>query len=188
MNQRLVVGISGASGVILGVRLLEVLCQNPQIETHLILSSAAERTLALEGGPNPEAVKALANFTYDPTDLAAGPSSGSFLTMGMVVLPCSIKSLSAIAHSYADNLLARAADVTLKEHRPLVLCPRETPLHLGHLRLLTQVAEAGAMICPPIPAYYHGPTEIAHLIDQSVGKVLDLLKIEHNLFTRWGTP
>lgn len=185
--KRLIVGISGASGAIYGVRLLQVLQQLPDIETHLILSNAARQTLALETDISLREVQALADVVHDARDIAASLSSGSFKTHGMVILPCSIKTLSGIVHSYTDGLLTRAADVVLKERRPLVLCVRETPLHLGHLRLMTQAAELGAVIMPPMPAFYHRPQSVQEIIDQTVNRVLDQFDIElpQDLFTRW---
>lgn len=185
--KRLIVGISGASGAIYGVRLLEALQQVPEVETHLIMSNAARQTLALETDLSLRHVQALANVVHDARDIAANVSSGSFKTHGMVVLPCSIKTLSGIVHSYTDGLLTRAADVVLKERRPLVLCVRETPLHLGHLRLMTQAAELGAVIMPPVPAFYHRPQTLTDIIDQTVNRVLDQFDIElpADLFTRW---
>ncbi len=185
--KRLIVGISGASGAIYGVRLLEALQQVPEVETHLIMSNAARQTLALETDLSLRDVQALANVVHDARDIAANVSSGSFKTHGMVVLPCSIKTLSGIVHSYTDGLLTRAADVVLKERRPLVLCVRETPLHLGHLRLMTQAAELGAVIMPPVPAFYHRPQTLTDIIDQTVNRVLDQFDIElpADLFTRW---
>ncbi|WP_205569691.1 flavin prenyltransferase UbiX, partial [Salmonella enterica] len=154
------VGISGASGAIYGVRLLQVLRDVTDIETHLVMSQAARQTLSLETDFSLREVQALADVTHDARDIAASISSGSFQTLGMVILPCSIKTLSGIVHSYTDGLLTRAADVVLKERRPLVLCVRETPLHLGHLRLMTQAAEIGAVIMPPVPAFYHRPQSL----------------------------
>ena len=185
--KRLIVGISGASGAIYGVRLLQVLQQLSDIETHLILSNAARQTLALETDISLREVQALADVVHDARDIAASLSSGSFKTHGMVILPCSIKTLSGIVHSYTDGLLTRAADVVLKERRPLVLCVRETPLHLGHLRLMTQAAELGAVIMPPMPAFYHRPQSVQDIIDQTVNRVLDQFDIElpQDLFTRW---
>ncbi|MEI7869592.1 MAG: UbiX family flavin prenyltransferase [Candidatus Methylumidiphilus sp.] len=184
--QKLIVGLSGASGVIYGIRLLEVLRDIPEVETHLILSKGAEVTLRLETQYNADDVRTLANVVYDPENLAAAVSSGSFRVMGMVVIPCSMKSLAQIALSLNDNLLTRAADVTLKERRKLVLVPRETPLHLGHLRHMVSLAEMGAVILPPAPSFYHAPKTIMDLIDQTVGKVLDQFGIGHGLFRRWG--
>ncbi len=185
--KRLIVGISGASGAIYGVRLLEVLQQVPEVETHLIVSNAARQTLSLETDFSLREVQALADVVHDARDIAANVSSGSFKTQGMVILPCSIKTLSGIVHSYTDGLLARAADVVLKERRPLVLCVRETPLHLGHLRLMTQAAELGAVIMPPVPAFYHRPQTLQEVIDQTVNRVLDQFDIElpQDLFRRW---
>ncbi|MCX7112125.1 MAG: UbiX family flavin prenyltransferase [Proteobacteria bacterium] len=184
--QKLIVGLSGASGVIYGIRLLEVLRDIPEVETHLILSKGAEVTLRLETQYNADDVRTLANVVYDPENLAAAVSSGSFRVMGMVVIPCSMKSLAQIALSLNDNLLTRAADVTLKERRKLVLVPRETPLHLGHLRHMVSLAEMGAVILPPAPSFYHAPKTIMDVIDQTVGKVLDQFGIGHGLFRRWG--
>jgi flavin prenyltransferase len=182
--ERLVIGISGASGIIYGVRLLEALREAP-VETHLVLTEAAKRVAELESTQSPAAIEALADVVHDDRDLAAPISSGSFLTVGMIVAPCSIKSLSAIAHSYNDTLLARAADVHLKERRRLVLVVRETPLHLGHLRLMTQVTECGAVVLPPMPSFYHRPLTIEDLVDHTVGKVLDQFGLDHKLFTPW---
>jgi flavin prenyltransferase len=184
--KRLIVGLSGASGVIYGVRLLEVLKGIPEIETHLIVSKGAEVTLRLETQTSLAAVKALADVVHEHGNLAAPISSGSFRVLGMVVIPCSMKSLAQIALSLGDNLLSRAADVTLKERRRLVLVPRESPLHLGHLRHMVAATEMGAIILPPAPSYYHGPLTIMDLVDQTLGKILDQLGINHGLFTRWG--
>ena len=184
--KRLIVGMTGSSGVIFGVRLLEVLKPIPDIETHLILSKGAELTLRLETEKSPADVKALAEVVHNPRNLATSISSGSFPVFGMAVVPCSMKSLAQIALSLGDNLLARAADVTLKERRKLVLVPRETPLHLGHLRHMTAITEMGGVILPPMPAFYHAPKTIMDLVDQTVGKVLDQFEIEHDLFRRWG--
>ncbi|MDZ7324658.1 UbiX family flavin prenyltransferase [Kosakonia sacchari] len=185
--KRLIVGISGASGAIYGVRLLQVLRDVAEVETHLVMSQAARQTLSLETDYSLREVQSLANVVHDARDIAASISSGSFKTAGMVILPCSIKTLSGIVHSYTDSLLTRAADVVLKERRPLVLCVRETPLHLGHLRLMTQAAELGAVIMPPVPAFYHRPQSLQEVVDQTVNRVLDQFDIElpHDLFTRW---
>ena len=171
--KRIIIGISGASGVIYGVRLLEVLAGVADVETHLILSTGAAVTLALETDKT-------------PADLAAAVSSGSFGADGMVVAPCSMKSLAQIALSLNDNLLTRAADVTLKERRRLVVVPRETPLHLGHLRHMAALAEMGAVILPPMPSFYHAPRTIMDVVDQTVGKILDQFAVPHELFRRWG--
>lgn len=185
--KRLIVGISGASGAIYGVRLLQVLRDVADIETHLVMSPAARQTLFLETDFSLRDVQAMADVVHDARDIAASISSGSFKTAGMVVLPCSIKTLSGIVNSYTDGLLTRAADVVLKERRPLVLCVRETPLHLGHLRLMTQAAELGAVIMPPVPAFYHAPKSLDDIINQTVNRVLDQFDITlpEDLFTRW---
>ncbi|ELR6959774.1 flavin prenyltransferase UbiX [Escherichia coli] len=185
--KRLIVGISGASGAIYGVRLLQVLRDVTDIETHLVMSQAARQTLSLETDFSLREVQALADVTHDARDIAASISSGSFQTLGMVILPCSIKTLSGIVHSYTDGLLTRAADVVLKERRPLVLCVRETPLHLGHLRLMTQAAEIGAVIMPPVPAFYHRPQSLDDVINQTVNRVLDqfAITLPEDLLARW---
>jgi 4-hydroxy-3-polyprenylbenzoate decarboxylase len=185
MSKRIVIGISGASGVTYGVRMLNVL-RETDFETHLIISNAGRLNIEIETSYKPADVEAMADFVYDHKDMAASLASGSFLTEGMVVVPCTIKSLSGIANSYNENLLVRAADVTLKEKRKLVLVVRETPLHVGHLRLMTQAAEMGAHILPPVPSFYHQPATIEDIIDQTIGKVLDYMGIEHDLFRRWG--
>ena len=185
MPGRIIVGISGASGVIYGIRLLEVL-QQTDFESQLIISNAGRLNIEIETNYRPDEVEALADTVYDHRDVAAAVASGSFLTAGMVVAPCTIKTLSGIANSYNENLLVRAADVTLKEKRKLVLVVRETPLHKGHLRLLTLAADMGAHILPPVPSFYHQPRTIDDIIDQTIGKVLDYLNIEHHLFRRWG--
>jgi 4-hydroxy-3-polyprenylbenzoate decarboxylase len=182
---RLIVAISGASGVIYGIRLLEALRQDQSIETHLILTDAAKITIAQETDWKISAVEALADVVHKANNVGASIASGSFVTMGMVVLPCSIKSLSAIAHSAAGDLLARAADVQLKEGRPLVLVVRETPLHLGHLRLMVQAAEIGAVILPPVPAFYSQPHTVDDIVNGTVGRVLLRLGIENDLYFEW---
>lgn len=182
---RLVVGMAGASGAVYGVRLLEVLQEFPDIETHLILSGGARRTIELETEFDVSYVEGLADVVHELGNVAAAVSSGSFRTMGMVVAPCSMKTLSGIANSYSDNLLLRAADVTLKERRRLVLLPRETPLHLGHARLLVQVIEIGAVVMPPVPALYHRPKTVEQIIDHTTSRVLDLFGIENDLAQRW---
>lgn len=183
---RLVVGMAGASGAVYGVRLLEVLQEFPDIETHLVLSGGARRTIELETEFDVAYVEGLADTVHELGNVAAAVSSGSFRTMGMVVAPCSMKTLSGIANSYSDNLLLRAADVTLKERRRLVLLPRETPLHLGHARLLVQVIEMGAVVMPPVPALYHRPKTVEQIIDHTTSRVLDLFGIENDLSQRWG--
>jgi 4-hydroxy-3-polyprenylbenzoate decarboxylase len=184
-NKRLIVGISGATGCIYGIRLLEVL-KKKEIETHLVLSSTAKQIILEETLYTIEKVKALASHVYENDDLHAPISSGSFLTHGMIILPCSIKTLSGIAHSYNENLMLRAADVTLKERRKLILGVRETPLHQGHLELMLQVSRLGAILLPPIPAFYFQPKSIDDLIHHTIGKALDLFEIEHSLYQRWG--
>jgi 4-hydroxy-3-polyprenylbenzoate decarboxylase len=183
--QRLVVGISGASGSIYGIRLLEVLRDVPSLETHLVVSRAAKRTLVEETEYSVRDVERLATRVYDDRDIGAALASGSFRTGGMVIAPCSIKTLSALATSHTDTLMARAGDVTLKEGRPLVVVVRETPLHAGHLRQMLALAELGAVILPPVPAFYHRPKTIRDLVDHTVGRVLDRLGVPHGLVTEW---
>ncbi|MGQ9824522.1 MAG: UbiX family flavin prenyltransferase, partial [Desulfotomaculales bacterium] len=183
--KKVIVGVSGTTGIIYAVRVLEAL-RKASIETHLIISEGAVKVMKLETEYDPEMLASLASFAYDVNDLGAPIASGSFLTDGMVVVPCSIKSLSAIANSYSDNLLIRAADVTLKEKRKLVLVVRETPLHAGHLQLMLKASEIGAVILPPVPAFYHKPVTIDDLINQTVGKILDQFGIDAGLFRRWG--
>lgn len=180
----LIIGISGASGTAYGVRLLEVLHDTP-VETHLVMTESTRRVVELETGFRIADIEALADWVHDVRDIGAPIASGSFKTAGMVVAPCSMKSLSAIANSYNENLLVRAADVVLKEGRKLVLVTRETPLHLGHLRLMVRVAECGGVILPPMPSFYHRPKTIDDIVNQTVGKVLDQFDIEHDLFRRW---
>lgn len=184
-RQRLVIGITGASGVIYGAEFLKVV-RDLGLESHLVLTPAARLNFQVETDLTPAQVEKLADFVYPEDDFLAPIASGSFLTAGMVVIPCSIKTLAAIAHSYNANLLVRAADVTLKERRPLILVVRETPLHLGHLELLRQAAQAGAIILPPMPAFYHRPATIQDLIRHTLGKILDCLRLEHQLYRRWG--
>lgn len=187
-KQRLIIGISGASGAIYAIRLLEILKNLPQIETHLVISQAAKQTIAAETDYSLPKVRSLCDVFYDVRDIGAAISSGSFRTMGMVIVPCSIKTLSGIAHGYTDDLITRAADVCLKERKPLLLCVRETPLHLGHLRLMTEAAEIGAQIIPLMPAFYHKPQTLDDIINQSVNRLCDQLGIElpQDLFQRWG--
>jgi len=182
---RLVVGISGASGTIYGIRLLQVMQAMPDVQTHLLLSEPARVIMQQETDWQPARVEALADVVYAPDEMGAAIASGSFRTLGMVIIPCSIKTLSAVAHSYAANLMARAADVTLKEGRPLLLVVRETPLHLGHLRLMQQVAEMGGIIFPPLPAFYGRPQTVDDIVDGTVGRVLARLGIENELYFRW---
>lgn len=183
---RIVMGLAGSSSPIYGIRTLEALKQ-AGVETHLVVSDGAKRTIALETRWTVEKIEKLATVAYDNHDLAASISSGSFRTDGMIVVPCSMKTLAAIAYSFSQDLLVRAADVTLKERRKLVLVPRETPLHLGHLRNMVRATELGAIILPPMPAFYHAPKTIDDLINQTVGKILDQFQVEHSLFKRWGT-
>jgi 4-hydroxy-3-polyprenylbenzoate decarboxylase len=184
---RLIVGISGATGPIYGIRLLEVL-KKEGTETHLIITSTARKIIPQEASYSIKKVESLAHEVYDDGDLSASISSGSFKTDGMIIIPCSIKSLSGIAHSYDANLLTRAADVTLKERRKLVLVVRETPFHQGHLELMLRVARMGGIILPPVPAFYFHPKTVDDLINHTVGKVLDLFGINHHLFERWRSP
>lgn len=186
-KQRLIIGISGASGAIYAIRLLEVLREQTEIETHVVVSSAAKQTISAETDYSLQKVRSISSEFYDNRDIGAAISSGSFRTMGMVVVPCSIKTLSGIAHSYSEDLISRAADVCLKERKPLLLCVRETPLHLGHLRLMTQAAEIGAQIVPLMPAFYHQPQSVDDIINQSVNRLCDQLNItlKQDLFKRW---
>jgi flavin prenyltransferase len=181
---RIVVGISGASGAIYGVRTLQAL-RHLGVETHLVLSETAGETIAYETPYTVDDVLAMADKVYPVSDVAAAISSGSFRTDGMIIAPCSIKTLSGVANSYNENLLTRAADVSLKERRRLVLVVRETPLHLGHLRLMTAVTEMGAVLLPPMPAFYHKPQTIDDIVNQTVGKVLDQFGLDASLFKRW---
>jgi 4-hydroxy-3-polyprenylbenzoate decarboxylase len=183
----LIVGISGASGVIYGARLLELLGPLP-VETHLVISRTADVTLAVETDLKPAAVRARADFVHANNDMAAPISSGSFKTMGMVVAPCSIRSMAEIASGVTTTLLSRAADVVLKERRRLVLLVRETPLHTGHLRTMTALSEMGAVIAPPVPAFYVKPQTLDEMIDQTLGRILDLFDLETGLVRRWGEP
>ena len=185
MSKRIVVGISGASGVIYGVRILQLLSEK-DFEIHLIMSQAGKQNIEIETPFTSGEVAAMASYSYENEDVGAALASGSFLTEGMVVAPCTIKTLSGIANSYTGNLLIRAADVTLKEKRKLVLVVRETPLHKGHLRLMTMAADMGAHLLPPIPSFYHRPKSLDDIINQTIGKIFDYLGIEHNLFSRWG--
>lgn len=181
---RLIVGISGASGVIYGIRLLQLLRPLP-VETHLVMSRSAEVTVAHETDMKIAAIRALADVVYKNEDIGAGISSGSFRTMGMIVAPCSIRSLSEIATGVTSTLLTRAADVALKERRRLVLMVRETPLHLGHLRSMSAAAEMGAVICPPVPAFYGKPGSIMEMVDHTLGRVLDQFDIDVRTVRRW---
>ena len=184
-KRKIIIGISGASGTIYGIRLLETLQNYSEIETHLVISNTAKEIIKHEDGRDSDDILKLADNVHHINNLGATISSGSFLTEGMIIAPCSIKSLSGIANSYNDNLLIRAADVCLKERRKLIIVLRETPLHLGHLDLMTRVTQYGATLLPPMPSFYHKPKTIDDIINLTVGKVLDNFSIEHNLFTRW---
>ena len=184
-NLKIVVGVSGASGAIYGLRLLEKLRLQPVIETHLIVSRSGEKTLFLELGKKAAELRALAHFSYPLEDISGRLASGSFPTAGMVIAPCSVHTMSSIAHGVTSNLLTRAADVTLKERRPLILMVRESPLHLGHLRTMVALAEMGAIIAPPVPGFYHRPETILDLVDHSVDRVLDLLGLPSTTAKRW---
>jgi len=182
---KLIVGITGATGIIYGIRLLQVLGKIPEVESYLVVSEAAKLTLESESDWTLTQLESLASHVYDNKDIGARISSGSFQTAGMMVIPCSIKTASSIANSFDYNLITRAADVVLKERRKLVLVVRETPLHLGHLKMMASLVERGTVILPPAPAFYHRPKNIDDIVDQTVGKVLDQFQIEHNLFQRW---
>jgi len=185
LRPRLVVGISGASGVVYGLRVLEAAAELG-VDTHLVLSKAAVLTLKQETGLDPAVVLAKASAAYRQNDIGAAISSGSFRTLGMIIAPCSVRTLSEIASGVTSTLLTRAADVTLKERRPLVLMVRETPFHLGHLRSMVKVTEMGAIVAPPLPAFYSKPASIAEMVDQSVGRALDLFGLEWSAVKRWG--
>ncbi|MFH1436337.1 MAG: UbiX family flavin prenyltransferase [Pseudomonadota bacterium] len=187
-NKRIIVGISGASGIAYGIRLLRFFQGRDDCETHLVVSENAEKLVQIEGKMPPGELRKLAAHCWAPYDFEAPIASGTFKTGGMVVAPCSIKTLSAVANSYGENLLARAADVTLKERRPLVLIVRETPLHSGHLELMLKASRMGAVILPPSPGFYSGPVTIEDLVDQIAGKALDILGIENDIFARWNKP
>jgi 4-hydroxy-3-polyprenylbenzoate decarboxylase len=186
VRKRIIVGVTGASGVIYGIRTLVHLRAIDGLETHLVMSEEAGITIQIETDYAVDEVKALADVVHRADNLAATISSGSFQTYGMIVAPCSIKTLSGIVHSYADNLLSRAADVCLKEKRKLALLVRETPLHKGHLEMMARAADLGALILPPMPAFYHKPRTIEEIIDQTIGKVFDYFQLDHQLFRRWG--
>lgn len=182
---RLIIGMSGASGVIYGIRLLEVLKDLPEVETHLVMSSTAKMNVTIETNYSVKQIESLADEVHSDRNIAATISSGSFSTSGMIVAPCSMKSLSGIVHSYADNLLVRAADVVLKEGRKLVLMARETPLHVGHCKLLYEAAQMGAIIAPPMPAFYNAPQTLDDIINHSVGRVIDLFDLDAGVVKRW---
>lgn len=181
--KRIVIGISGASGIIYGIRMLEVL--RGKIETHLVITEQAKQTLSLETDFTLKAVESLASIIHADNDLSSSLASGSFKTLGMIIIPYSIKTLSAVANSYNQTLIARAADVNLKERRRMVLVVRETPLHLGHLKLMADVTRFGGVVLPPVPAFYLKPESISDIIDHTVGKALDLFEIQHQLFRHW---
>ncbi len=182
---RLIVGISGASGVVFGVRMLEVLRDQADVETHLVISNGGKLNISLETDWSVKDVEALADEVHSDQNLAATIASGSFKTGGMVIAPCSMKTMSGVVNSYADTLVVRAADVVLKENRPLVLMPRETPLHVGHCRLLYDAARMGATIAPPMPAFYNDPQSIDDLINHNVGRILDLFGLDNSIVKRW---
>jgi 4-hydroxy-3-polyprenylbenzoate decarboxylase len=185
-NPRLIIGISGSSGIIYGIRLLQVL-KKLIIETHLVVSKAGQLTRAYETNFSAAELKALADVYHPCTDIAASIASGSFKTMGMIIAPCSMKTLGEIAHGISSTLLTRAADVVLKERRKLVLLPRETPLHLGHLNNMVSITQMGGIICPPVPSFYNKPKSIDDLVDETVGRVLDLFDLDCGLVKRWGS-
>lgn len=184
-TRRLLVAITGASGAVYGLRLLQALQTVPGVETHAVVSDAGWQTLRHERRAGPQTLRPLVHTLHDAADIGAGPASGSFRCSGMVVAPCSMRTLAAIAHGLSDNLVTRAADVMLKERRRLVLMARETPLHLGHLRNMTAVTEMGAIVCPPVPAFYLRPQSIDDIVEASVARVLDLLDVPHTLAERW---
>ena len=181
--KRIIVGISGASGAIYGIRMLEAL--KGRAESHLIMSTTARDIIAMETSYEAAEIEKMASVVHEIDDLAAPISSGSFQTDGMVIIPCSVKTLSAIANCYNENLMTRAADVTLKERRRLVLVVRECPLHTGHLELMRRVSQTGGIVFPPVPAFYHQPKTLDDVISHAIGKILDLLGIEHTIFRRW---
>jgi 4-hydroxy-3-polyprenylbenzoate decarboxylase len=183
--KRLVIGMSGSSGVIYGIRMLEVLAKDPEVETHLILSQAAKMNIGIETEWSVADVEALADEVHNNKNIGASIASGSYKTAGMIVVPCSMKTLSGIANSYAENLIIRAADVMLKERRQLVIVPRESPLHTGHCELMLKASQIGAIICPPSPAFYTSPKTVDDIINHSVARVLDLFDIESDRLQRW---
>ena len=183
--KRLVIGMSGSSGVIYGIRMLEVLAKDPEVETHLILSQAAMMNIGIETEWSVADVEALADEVHNNKNIGASIASGSYKTAGMIVVPCSMKTLSGIANSYAENLIIRAADVMLKERRQLVIVPRESPLHTGHCELMLKASQIGAVICPPSPAFYTSPKTVDDIINHSVARVLDLFDIESDRLQRW---
>ncbi len=182
---RLIIGMSGASGVIYGIRLLDVLKALPEVETHLVMSNGAKLNVALETDWQVKAVEALADEVHSDQNLAATIASGSYATDGMIIAPCSMKTLSGVVNSYADNLVVRAADVVLKEQRRLVIVPRETPLHVGHCRLMYEAAQMGAVIVPPMPAFYNDPQSVDDIVNHTVGRLIDLFGVDSGLVKRW---
>jgi 4-hydroxy-3-polyprenylbenzoate decarboxylase len=185
---RIIIGMSGASGIVYGTRILEVLAAREDCETHLVISNGGKLAIGLESDRSVKDIEALADVVHNDQNLAASIASGSFKTDGMVIVPCSMKTLSAVANSYGENLLVRAADVVLKERRPLVLVPREMPLHAGHCRLMYEAALLGAIIAPPVPAFYNRPQTVQAIVDDTVGRLLDLLGIENDVGKRWEGP
>ena len=185
IHKKIIIGITGASGSIYGIRLLSFLKDHAHIETHLIISEAGIRNIKIETDYSIEDIKNMADYYYNNDDTAASLSSSSFLTNGMIIAPCTVKTLSSITNSYNTNLITRAADVTLKEGRKLILMVRETPFHKGHLKLMIKASDIGALIMPPIPAFYHYPKTIDDIVNHTVGKALDLFGIQHNIFKRW---
>jgi len=183
--KRLIVGMSGSTGIIYGIRMLEILKQIDDIESHLVMTTTAKMNVAIETDITVKDIEALADVVHSDKDLAASISSGSFKTAGMVVVPCAMKTLSGIVHSYSDSLVVRAADVILKEHRRLVIVPRETPLHLGHTKLMYEAAQLGAIIAPPMPAFYNHPKTIDDIVNHTVGRVFDLFEIDTGMVKRW---
>ncbi|MDT8400001.1 MAG: UbiX family flavin prenyltransferase [Pseudomonadales bacterium] len=183
--KRLIIGISGSSGVIYGIRLLQVLRQQEDVETHLVMSASGKMNIPIETSYSSKEVEGFADVVHNINNIAANISSGSFRTHGMIVAPCSMKTLSSIVHSYADNLLARAADVVLKEGRRLVLMPRESPLHVGHCKLLYEAAKMGIQIAPPMPAFYNHPDTVDDIVNHSIGRVLDLFDLDPGIVKRW---
>ncbi|MBI4479716.1 MAG: UbiX family flavin prenyltransferase [Acidobacteria bacterium] len=184
-RRRLIIGISGATGAIYGIRMLQILKSAPEVETHLVMSKAAERTITFETEYTLKQVRELADASYNIADIGATISSGSFPVEGMIIAPCSMKTLSAVANSLSVDLLSRSADVTLKEGRKLVMLVRESPLHLGHLKLMVQAAEIGATIVPPLPAFYNFPKSLDDIINHTVGRVLDLFRLDVDIVKRW---
>jgi 4-hydroxy-3-polyprenylbenzoate decarboxylase len=181
----IIIAITGATGAVYGIRLLEVLAAMKDMETHLVISEAGEKVISSETSWKVSDVRKLASYSYDIKDIYAPIASGSFPSDGMVVAPCTIKTLSALANSYSENLIVRAGDVTLKERKKLVVVVRETPLHLGHLRNMERLTEMGGIVLPPMPAFYHRPQSVQDIVDHTVGKILDIFGIKHELFTRW---